>query len=228
MKKNNEKMHTEEQEQQEEAQKNTEEQNKTETNQEQQSENGFETNENQEGELTEEEKEQAQETEEATGEETTEEEEQRGEEKEKSMEEKLTEISEKYMRLSAEFDNFRKRTLREKADLTKNAGENILKGLLPIMDDFERALETINNEEDEDAVKEGIKLIYNKFKDFLKEQGVTEIEALHTDFNTDVHEAVTKMPAPSEELKGKVVDVVQKGYFLNDKVLRYAKVVVGE
>lgn len=147
---------------------------------------------------------------------------------EKSDKEKLAELQDKYLRLTAEYDNYRKRTLKEKMELTKSAGEDILKGLLPIMDDFERALQSIDEAGDIQAVKDGVHLIYNKFKDFLNQQGVKEIEAQDKDFDTDKHEAVSKVPAQNEELKGKVVDVVQKGYYLNDKVLRYAKVVVGE
>lgn len=148
--------------------------------------------------------------------------------KEKSDKEKLAELQDKYLRLTAEYDNYRKRTLKEKMELTKSAGEDILKGLLPIMDDFERALQTIDETGENQAMKDGIYLIYNKFKDFLKQQGIQEIEAQDKDFDTDKHEAVSKVPAQSEDMKGKVVDVVQKGYYLNDKVLRFAKVVVGE
>lgn len=148
--------------------------------------------------------------------------------KEKSDKEKLAELQDKYIRLTAEYDNYRKRTLKEKMELTKSAGEDILKGLLPIMDDFERALQSIDEAGDIQAVKDGVHLIYNKFKDFLNQQGIKEIEAQDKDFDTDKHEAVSKVPAQSEDMKGKVVDVVQKGYYLNDKVLRFAKVVVGE
>ncbi|MFO8235367.1 MAG: nucleotide exchange factor GrpE [Bacteroidales bacterium] len=150
------------------------------------------------------------------------------EEEEKSDKEKLNELQEKYLRLTAEYDNYRKRTLKEKMDLSKNAGEEILQSLLPVMDDFDRALQSIDEAEDIEAVKEGIHLIYNKFKELLEQKGVKEIEAKDEKFNTDKHEAVSKIPAPSEDLKGKVVDVIQKGYYLNDKVLRFSKVVVGE
>lgn len=134
----------------------------------------------------------------------------------------------KYLRLSADFDNYRKRTLKEKMDMTKNAGEELLKNLLPVMDDFERALKSMEAVPDCEPLKDGIDLIYHKFSDFLKQNGVKEIEAMELDFDTDVHEAVTKIPAPKKELKGKVVDVIEKGYYLHEKVIRFAKVVVGE
>ncbi|WP_372753537.1 nucleotide exchange factor GrpE [Labilibaculum sp.] len=141
---------------------------------------------------------------------------------------KLQDISDKYVRLSAEFDNYRKRTLKEKMELTKSAGEKILVNILPVMDNFERALQSIDSTKDIDAIKEGVHLIYSNFKDFVAQNGVKEIEAVDQLFDTDIHEAITKIPAPTEEQKGKVVDCVEKGYFLNDKVIRFAKVVVGE
>jgi molecular chaperone GrpE len=140
----------------------------------------------------------------------------------------LLELKDKHIRLQAEFDNYRKRTLKERIDLMKSANESLLISLLPVIDDFDRANQTLDIVEEESPVKEGVKLIYNKFQEFLKQNGVKEIEAKGKDFNTDLHEAITKIPAPSEELVGKVVDVVQKGYFLNDKVIRFAKVVIGE
>jgi molecular chaperone GrpE len=145
-----------------------------------------------------------------------------------SSDEKLAEMVDKYIRLSAEFDNYRKRTLREKIELTKSAGEGILKNLLPVMDDLERALKQMEFTKDVDATRSGIELIYNKFLLFLKQNGIIEIEAVNKDFNVDLHEAITKIPAPNESKKGKVIEVVEKGYFLNDKVMRYSKVVVGE
>src|SRR6056297_566136 len=150
------------------------------------------------------------------------------EKQEKTDQEKLQEMQDKYLRLTAEYDNYRKRTLKEKMELTKSAGEDILTGLLPVMDDFERALQSIDDSDDIEAIKKGIHLIYSKFNEFLKQNGVKEIEAREEEFDTDRHEAISKIPAPSEELKGKVVDVVEKGYYLNDKVLRYSKVVIGE
>ncbi len=155
----------------------------------------------------------------------------RTEEKQKKIDNLTQEVKEwhdKYLRLSAEFDNYRKRTLREKADLLRLANEDLLKDLLTVIDDFERGIITIDKSEDLEALKSGIHLIYNKFSDFIKQKGLTEIQALKAPFDIDYHEAVTKIPAPSKELKGKVVDVLEKGYILNEKVVRYAKVVVGE
>lgn len=140
----------------------------------------------------------------------------------------LAASNDKYLRLSAEFDNFRKRTLKEKMDLMKNASESVMVSFLPVIDDVERAMIAIENSDNLETTKEGISLIYNKFKDFTKQNGVVEMEAKGLVLNTDHHEAITKIPAPTEELKGKIVDVVQKGYLLNEKVIRYAKVVIGE
>lgn len=147
---------------------------------------------------------------------------------EKTDKEKLDEMNDKYLRLAAEYDNYRKRTLKEKMELTKTAGADILVNILPVMDDFERALSHLDQAKDMTAVKDGITLIYNKFAEFLKQRGIKEIEAKEKDFDTDIHEAITKIPAPAEELKGKVVDVVEKGYYMYDKVIRFSKVVVGE
>lgn len=145
-----------------------------------------------------------------------------------SAEEKLAEMQDRYLRLSAEFDNYRKRTLREKMELTKYAGENILVSIIPVMDDFERALKLMETAPDCVAMRSGIDLIYNKFSEFLKQNGIKEIESLNRDFDVDLHDAVTKVPGPNDSMKGKVVDVVAKGYWLQDKVLRHSKVVVGE
>jgi molecular chaperone GrpE len=160
--------------------------------------------------------------------EATEEKEAVEEQKEPTAEEKLAELQDRYLRLSAEYDNFRKRTLKEKIDLQRSANENLLNSLLPVADDFDRALQSVDDAKEIDAVKEGMHLIAGKFTAFLSQQGVKEIEAIHKAFDTDLHEAITKIPAPSKKLKGKVVDVVQKGYYLNEKVLRFAKVVIGE
>lgn len=141
---------------------------------------------------------------------------------------KLAEVNDKYLRLSAEFDNYRKRTLKERIELTKHAGEQILEKILPVMDNFERALKSMESANDVPALREGVELIYSNFRDFLMQNGVKEMECLHTEFDPEVQEAVTKIPAPTEDLKGKVVDCIQKGYTLNDKVIRFPKVVVGE
>jgi len=148
--------------------------------------------------------------------------------KEKELEHKLKEQQDKYLRLSADFDNYRKRTLKEKIEMTKYAGTEILTRILPVIDDFERAIASMKESQNCDAVRQGLELIYNKFKDYLNQQGVEEIDALHQEFNTDLHEAVTKIPAPKKDLKGKIVDVIEKGYKLNDRIIRYSKVVVGE
>jgi molecular chaperone GrpE len=140
----------------------------------------------------------------------------------------LKELQDKYLRLSAEFDNYRKRTLKEKMDWNKYAGEEIFTRMLPVLDDLDRALAHVNEATDMEGVKQGMVLIYNKFRDYLSQQGVSEINALNQDFSTDWHEAVTTIPAPDPALKGKIVDVILKGYTLNDKVIRYTKVVLGE
>lgn len=140
----------------------------------------------------------------------------------------VKEWQEKYIRLSADFDNFRKRTMREKMELIKTASEDTLVSILPVIDDFERAIKAMENVTEVVPVKEGVVLIYNKFNETLAQKGLKPIDAQNQEFNTDLHEAITKIPAPDESLKGKVVDVIQKGYMLQDKVVRFAKVVVGE
>lgn len=146
----------------------------------------------------------------------------------KALEDKSQELQDKYLRLSAEFDNYRKRTMKERAELIKTASEDLIVKIIPFVDDIERGINAVNVSQDIEAVKQGINLIYGRFKDFLQLNGVKEIEALNQEFNTDFHEAVTKIPAVDESQKGKVVDVVEKGYMLYDKVIRYPKVVVGE
>lgn len=148
--------------------------------------------------------------------------------KEKTDKEKIAELNDKYLRLAAEYDNYRRRTLKERMDLMKTAGEDILVNILPVMDDFERALGSIDQAKEISAVKEGVQLIYSKFADFLKQRGIKEIEAKEKEFDTDLHEAITKIPAPDKKLKGKVVDVIEKGYYLNEKIIRFSKVVIGE
>ncbi len=133
-----------------------------------------------------------------------------------------------YLFLMAEFDNFRKRTLKEKSEIIRNAGENVLKGLLPIMDDFERGIKAAEQSDDSAAMKEGITLIYNKLKKFLAQNGVKEIDPDDDTFDTERHEAISVVPVPDESMKGKILDTVEKGYMINDKVLRHAKVVVGQ
>ena len=153
------------------------------------------------------------------------------EELEKDLEKAQEEIEEqkdKYLRLSAEFDNYRKRTMKEKAELILNGGEKSLSSILPVVDDFERAIKTMETATDVNAVKEGVELIYNKFMAVLAQNGVKVIETKDQPLDTDYHEAIAVIPAPSEAQKGKILDCVQTGYTLNDKVLRHAKVVVGE
>lgn len=141
---------------------------------------------------------------------------------------KYNDLNDSHLRLMAEFDNYRKRTLREKAELIKTGGESVIVNILPVIDDFERALTTIKKAEDIQAVAEGVELIYTKFMSFLAQQGVKPIEPLNQVFDTETSDAVAIVPAPAEEQKGKVLDCVQTGYTLHDKVIRHAKVVVGE
>ena len=140
----------------------------------------------------------------------------------------IEEQKDKYLRLSAEFDNYRKRTMKEKAELILNGGEKSISSILPVIDDFERAIKTMETAKDVKAVKEGVELIYNKFIATLAQNGVKVIETKDQPLDTDYHEAIAVIPAPSEEQKGKILDCVQTGYTLNDKVIRHAKVVVGE
>ncbi|MDO4510308.1 MAG: nucleotide exchange factor GrpE [Bacteroidales bacterium] len=145
-----------------------------------------------------------------------------------SAKEELEKAQKEYLFLMAEFDNFRKRTLKEKADLIKNGGEKAMRELLPVVDDFERALGALEQSADIESLKDGVMLIYNKFVKYLESQQVKAMESTGMDFDADVYEAVTTFPAPEESMKGKVIDTVQKGYTINDKVLRHAKVVVGQ
>lgn len=150
------------------------------------------------------------------------------EEKIKRLEEELDHEKKEYLFLMAEFDNYRKRTLKEKGDLIRNGGEKVLAELLPVIDDFERAIDAIDKTSDIDSLKEGVNLIYNKFVKYLEKQQVKPMESTGKDFDSDIHEAVTTFPAQDESQKGKVIDTVLKGYTINDKVLRHAKVVVGQ
>lgn len=144
-----------------------------------------------------------------------------------AAEAKVAEMQDKYLRQVAEFDNYRKRTIKEKAELILNGGEKTITAILPILDDMERALATMDKLEDVAAVKEGVELIFQKFIKVLGEQGVKKIDTDNADFNVDLHEAIAQVPAPSDELKGKVMDCVKTGYTLNDKVIRHAQVAVG-
>ncbi|MFR9166305.1 MAG: nucleotide exchange factor GrpE [Dysgonomonas sp.] len=149
-------------------------------------------------------------------------------EKETDWKDKYNELNNSYLRLHAEFDNYRKRTLKEKADLIKTAGERVLVDLLPIVDDFERALENINKTDDADAIKQGVELIYNKFVDFLLKNGVKKMDVIGQPFDTEKHEALTTVPAENEEMKDKIVDCIQPGYEMGDKVIRFPKVIVAK
>ena len=141
--------------------------------------------------------------------------------------EKYNDLNDRFLRLYSEFDNFRKRTAKEQLGLIKTASQDLIVGLLPVLDDFERALKAFEDHHADPELIKGVELIYNKFYNTLKLKGLKPMESMGTEFNTDWHEALTNIPAPSEDLKGKVVDVIQKGYLLNDKVIRYAQVVVG-
>lgn len=147
---------------------------------------------------------------------------------EDELSKKLTEIQDKYLRLSAEFDNYRKRTLREKMELAKSGGESVILSLLPVVDDFDRAMASMRDTENCSAIKEGLELIYSKLSDFLKQNGVSEISALNEPFNADHHEAITGVAVEDESLKGKIIEVIQKGYSLHGKTIRFPKVIVGE
>jgi molecular chaperone GrpE len=146
----------------------------------------------------------------------------------KEMEQKNQELNDKYLRLYSEFDNYRRRTVKEKSDIIKTAGEDIFKALLPVIDDFERAMKANEKIEDIAAIKEGVQLIYNKLKNTVQQKGLTPFESIGSAFDADTMEAITHIPAADESQKGKVIDEVEKGYKLGDKVIRYAKVVVAQ
>lgn len=148
--------------------------------------------------------------------------------KEISPEDQINELNDKYLRLYSEFDNYRKRTSKERLELFKTAGQDILTDLLPVLDDFDRAMQNMDSSDDAEAIQTGINLIYSKFKSILENKGLKHFKSIETEFDPEVHEAITKIPAPNKKLKGKVVDEIEKGYMLNDKVIRFAKVVVGE
>ncbi|WP_413777182.1 nucleotide exchange factor GrpE [Anaerorudis cellulosivorans] len=143
------------------------------------------------------------------------------------LQQKYDELNDSYLRLFADFDNYRKRTLKEKADIIKSGGEKVLKDIIPLIDDFERAIVALHQSDDKEAILEGIDLIYNKFMNFLQQHGIKEIEAIGLPFDPEKFEAVGTIPAPEESQEGVVIDLVQKGYTLNDKVIRFPKVIVG-
>ncbi|WP_316928804.1 nucleotide exchange factor GrpE [Sphingobacterium paucimobilis] len=157
---------------------------------------------------------------------------QQNEAAELSMEESLTnqlaEANDKFARLFAEFDNYKKRTSKERVELIQTAGQGVISKLLPVLDDFDRALASMNNAQDLEAIKQGVELVNNKFRKLLENEGLKEMDTTGQPFDADFQEAITSIPAPSEDLKNKVVDTVEKGYFLNDKVIRFAKVVIGQ
>lgn len=146
---------------------------------------------------------------------------------EQELQGKLAELNDKYLRLYSDFDNFRKRTAKEKVDLIQSGGEDVFKSMLPIIDDFERAIKSNAETTDIHTINEGVNLIYNKFKNILSQKGLEEMKSMGEPFNTDLHEAITSIAAPSEETKGKILDELEKGYTLNGKVIRFAKVVIG-
>lgn len=146
---------------------------------------------------------------------------------EADLKQKIDEVNDKYLRLYSEFDNYRKRTIKEKVELSKTASEEIITALLPVVDDMERAMKSLDEFEGHESQKEGFQLIFSKLKNILTAKGLTEIKATGESFNVDIHEAVAHFPAPDEESKNKIIEEVQKGYMLNDKVIRFAKVVVG-
>ena len=197
----------------------------------------MENNENIEEQNTEETKMDEQQTENASAENQNAETEQKEEEQNEAdaeldeterLRQKMAEMSDSYLRLRAEFDNYKKRTIKEKADLIKSAGEGVFLNIIPLVDDFERGLQAAEKATEIDSMKEGMSLIYGKFVKFLEQNGVKEIDTKDKKFDTDYHEAITAIPAASEEQKGMVVDCVQKGYTLYDKVIRFAKVVVAQ
>ena len=148
--------------------------------------------------------------------------------KEEQLSNQLAEANDKFARLFAEFDNYKKRTSKERVELIQNASQGVIKNLLPVLDDFDRALAAMATAQDVQSVKEGVELVNNKFRKLLENEGLKEMEVVGQVFDADYQEAITAIPAPSDDMKNKVIDVVEKGYFLNDKVIRFAKVVIGQ
>lgn len=149
-------------------------------------------------------------------------------EEEEKLKAEIAELKDKLLRQAAEFDNFRRRTAKERVELTQTAGKDILQSLLVVLDDVDRASKQLENTEDVTLIKEGISLVFSKFRNIMLQKGLKVMEANHEEFNPDLHEAITEIPAPNEKLVGKVLDVVEPGYYLNDKLIRHAKVVVGK
>lgn len=145
-----------------------------------------------------------------------------------SLKARLNEANDKFLRLHAEFDNYKRRTMKEKSEILQTAGKDVILALLPVIDDFERAQRASESIQDIEAYKEGINLIYQKFNSILQAKGLKPVDSIGSDFNVDLHEAITNIPAPDEDMKGKVIDETEKGYTLNGHVIRFAKVVVGE
>jgi molecular chaperone GrpE len=146
---------------------------------------------------------------------------------EEKLQAEVQQLNDKYLRLYAEFDNYKRRTQKERVELLQTAGKDVIVSMLPVLDDFDRALKAMETAADVAPVKEGVLLVHHKIKNILSQKGLKEVESISKDFDTDFHEAITNIPAPSENLKGKVIDEVEKGYTLNDNVIRFAKVVVG-
>ena len=189
-----------------------------------------EQEENKEEQLEQEAAEESNKNEEATAEKEQEEQEETPQEEDKlaQLEQKIEEQKDKYLRLFADFDNYKKRAAKERLELIKDAGRDIMSVFLPVLDDFKRAIKSAEGAEDAEGLKEGMSLIYNKMQKSLEQKGLKPMESMGETFDPELHEALTEIPAPSEEQKGKVVDVIEDGYFLNDKILRHAKVVVGK
>lgn len=146
---------------------------------------------------------------------------------EEKLKAEATDWQNKYLRLYAEFDNFKRRTSKERLELLQMAGKDVISDLLPVLDDFERAQKSVETATDIEAVAEGIKLVHHKLKNILAQKGLKEMKSVGAEFDADIHEGITNIPAPSEDMKGKVLDELEKGYYLHDKVIRFAKVIIG-